>query len=267
MDVFEYLSNEKQIKKHCQVDYIFVFGNSVAHELKKLIRGELIPMWGLKNNIFPKVYEKEEGSILFISQFRGLNDIFKFDGETITGEQFFELSDQVIISHLASYAKRKKKSFHIATYNKAVEQDRSLQEEIAYYDRLAGESLDYKIRKDLASSYEAVDKAEVVVTIDSTIGYESAVRGNKTAFFSIRGSQLQKKGYDFGWPAQINKNGSFWTNEANKMNFENILNYLFDLTQKGWEEELIKNNFEEYICYDPGNSKLKTKIDKIMSDK
>jgi len=42
---------------------------------------------------------------------------------------------------------------------------------------------------------------------------------------------------------------------------------LFDLTQKGWEEELIKNNFEEYICYDPGNSKFKTKIDKIMSDK
>ena len=66
-------------------------------------------------------------------------------------------------------------------------------------------SFAFKNLKDDFSSYDLIDKAQLVVFIDSALGYQSLARGNKSLACCIRSSLIKNKNLKFGWPAQFKK--------------------------------------------------------------
>ena len=115
----------------------------------------------------------------------------------------------------------------------------------------------------MLGSYSAINRFEIVTHIDSTLGYESLARGNKTASFTLRGSLMDVDsanfGWDFGWPGSYKDDGLFWTNKNNVSNFKKIMDYLRDVSDLEWERvrsDVMKN----IICYDADNKKVKQSI-------
>ncbi len=265
LDVFETLDKQLAFKSEFKVDWMGTFGNYIGDEYKKYINGEIYPIGSVKNNSIPKVALKRKGVMSFISQFRNEENLI-VDGELVTREEYFQSSDRSILQFLVKYAKKNKRELQIITYNK---QDSilGLEEEKKYYNNIAGCDLTFSVRIDDFSSYQTVDTAEVTIGIDSSLAYESAVRGNKTAFFSIRGHFLKRKGYDFGWPATLPYHGPFWSNIPDEILFESILDHLFEINEEEWVNEMKKNDFARIMRYDPENTILNSYLNQILVSK
>ena len=103
-----------------------------------------------------------------------------------------------------------------------------------YTQELFTHLINFLVPNSKNSAYNIVDYSKIIVGVDSTLAYESLSRGNKTAFFSIRGTLLKLKGLDFAWPCKVNKSGSFWTNTVSDDKFIEILNFLFNIDQNNW---------------------------------
>jgi len=218
-------------------------------------------MGSLKNNIVPKKKRKKPDTIAFISQYRNTNGFFIKD-KFYNFHEFFGKADQIVLPFLAQYAKKNSKNiFIVPSYG----QDRAnaLKKEQEYYAKLLGQDCVFSEWRWYGSSYDAVDSAEVVVAIDSTMGYESAARCNKTAIFSIKSNilnLLNPPSLSYGWPGSYPDEGPFWTNLLDPVIFERILDYLFSINSEQWKETLLKHRFYEIMTYDPDNSILQSVI-------
>jgi surface carbohydrate biosynthesis protein len=82
-------------------------------------------------------------------------------------------------------------------------------EEEAYFSNILYSKVEFV---DFESAYDAVDSTSLSVTIDSTLGYESIARGNKTSVFSVRGTLLGIDDQRFGLPGSLSDVGPFWIN-------------------------------------------------------
>ena len=134
--------------------------------------------------------------------------------------------------------------------------------EIMFFDKLKKKyKSDFKLvfPKTIAESYLECDKSEIVITIDSTLGYESAVRGNKTAFFSIRSRLFNCEERHFSWPKKNFKKEIFWTDKINDNNFKLILDKLSKINIQSYKKLLLKTNFNKIMFYNKKNTKI-TKI-------
>ena len=69
------------------------------------------------------------------------------------------------------------------------------------------------------------------------MGYESFSRGNKTAFFSIRGENYPLNARRFGSFVKMKKKGPYWTNRATEKEFNRIINYLKNVKQREFLEK------------------------------
>ncbi len=264
LDIFETLENNSLFNNNFQVNFMFTFGKNIGNEYKKYINGKNISIGSIKNNLVPKYkVEKKRNKISFISQYRKPEN-YEINNKQYSHDLYFKKSDQFIIDFLIKYSKSKFKELEIITYN-TKNTPVELNEEIKYFNNIASCELSYSIRENLFSSYYNIDSSDVIVGIDSTLTYESAARGNKTAFFSIRSFFTKLKGYEFGWPALIANNGTFWSNIPNEKIFENILDHLFEIDEIEWEKELKKNEFENIMIYDPDNKLICNYLSEILS--
>ena len=114
------------------------------------------------------------------------------------------------------------------------------------------------------TSYQAVDSAEIVVSTDSTLGYESIARGKKTAIFSIRSTLLEMSDCAYGWPADYPDEGPFWTNKPDSDIFIRILDYLFEVSDEQWKKDVESTNFSSLMEYDPGNTIFQSILEKEL---
>ena len=114
------------------------------------------------------------------------------------------------------------------------------------------------------ASYQAVDSAEIVVSADSTLGYESIARGKKTAIFSLRTTLLDMPDLAYGWPADYPSEGPFWTNKPDSDIFIRILDYLFEVSDEQWEKDVEATNFSSIMEYDPRNTIFQSILEKEL---
>ena len=177
-------------------------------------------------------------------------------------EDFFGQCDRLIIHNLVNYAKDKNKRFMIIPRNPRGSELRIREE--AYFNSTAAGEPEYLDTKGFYPGYTAVDVAEVVVMVDSTLGYESIARGNKTAIFSIRGGLLGLPDWTYGWPADFPDEGLFWTNNPDPDSFIRILDYLFEVGDVQWRKDLEDTNFSSLMVYDSENSALQTILEKEL---
>ena len=88
---------------------------------------------------------------------------------------------------------------------------------------------------------------EMLVFIDSTLGYESISRHNKTVALSVRSKFVDDESFDFGWPINFEKKGFFWTNELDEEEILKLLYQNYLMTDEDW---LNKNkNFIKKVMH------------------
>lgn len=116
--------------------------------------------------------------------------------------------------------------------------------------------------KEKRKNYRHVDASKLVVSPDSTLGYESLARGNRTAFLTIRSQDLKNKSLNFGWPNKFQDLGPFWINYYDEFYIRKIIDYLLNISDKEWNTETRKY-INKIMTYDSGNEILKKYIKEI----
>ena len=250
IDVFGRLSEAADKNRDAlKVDYMMTFGSNVANEYSRYIEGRAIAMGSLKCNMVPRSKSTVPGVIAYVSQFRDIKGQL-VKGNYRTHEEIFGQVEKSIVPFLFSYARSHEKQLVIITSVRS-KNSNIISKEQQHYNELVGAELSYT---DEENCYDAADAAEVVVAVDSTVGVESIGRGNKTAIFSIRGTLLDIKGQDFGWPRSYPAEGPFWTNNPDSSSYERILDHLFELNDEAWQKELSEYSSEAQMLFDPGNT-------------
>ena len=112
------------------------------------------------------------------------------------------------------------------------------------------------------NSYERIDESRYVVSCDSTLAYEALSKGKKTAIISVRGKFLNNNSFKFGWPANLDDKGPFWTNEIDEVYFEKIMNYLISISDQEWRKTIL-SLLENVMIYDYNNTILKNNLRKL----
>lgn len=260
-DIFETLDRMDRDKNSTlKVDYMMVFGPTIGLQYSRYISGTVVPMGSLKNNLVSRSQQHQQGLIAFVSQWHSngvyLGDIF------FNQEEFYQQVDRPIIQCLANYAREKNK--RLAIIRRSSMHSALRMKEEAYFSDLLGEKCVFLEPNGSYPSYQAIDAAEVVVGVDTTLGYEAIARGKKTAIFSIRGNLLGICGLSYGWPGNFPSEGPFWTNRSDSSTFIRILNYLFEVDDVQWRKDVSATNFSSLMIYDPGNSILKSILKKEL---
>ena len=86
----------------------------------------------------------------------------------------------------------------------------------------------------------------------------------KTAIFSIRGTLLELLDRDYGWPADYPDEGPFWTNKPDPDIFIRILDYLFEVSDEQWKNDVEATNFSSIMEYDPRNTIFQSILEKEL---
>lgn len=260
-DIFEELDKiSAGHQRVLTVDRMLLFGSVIGSKYSQYIPGSVVKMGSIKNNLVPRNLPSQLGLISFVSQW--VKHGVRMDGVFYTQEEFCGHMDRAIIKFLENYVRTKHKRLAIILRN--YEQSDARAEEEAYFREKLGNDCVFQEPFGRYPSYNALDAAEVVVAIDTTLGYESIARGNKTAIFSVRGSLLGISGLSYGWPGDFPDEGPFWTNHLDSNAFIRILDYLFEVDDTKWREDVRATNFSSLMIYNPGNSILKSLLEKEL---
>lgn len=243
------------LKNKYEVDHMLTFGIAMGEKCAEIIKGKVQPIGSFKNNTYQSVNREKPGSVLFLSQYRPRQhlreDTILTDGDKeISWGQFYS-AEAFLLDLLKKYCNENKLILKIS----ACSPDQS-EEECDYFRSISGNvSLEVLKREKAWSSYENIDMAEFVVFIDSALGYESLARGKKTAAFTFRGEMLGLSSRNFGWPADLQDKGPFWTNHADEHEFKRVMDYITTVSDEEWELAR-RRHVSQLMEYDPGNTRF-----------
>lgn len=260
-DVFELLEAGGDASDKLAVDYMLCFGESIGSHYRRHIEGAVIPIGALRSNRHPRTAARLHGVIAFISQWR--SEGLQLAGRTYSQEEFIGEADRCILGFLADYARAHDKRLRIIPRTRAGSADRVA--EAAYFAAMTGGACAFLEFDMPTSSYEAVDAAEVVVGVDSTLVYEALARGTRTAVLSIRGTLMSITGFEFGWPEKLLADGPFWTSSPSPERFGEILDHLFGLDDAAWADELAQAGGDDLMAHDPGNRILQASLRQALA--
>lgn len=261
-DIFGYIEKNNDYK----VDYMLVAGEAVGRKYREFIEGDVLPIGSLRNNNVSNSESVDKNKILFVSSwsdkptggssFRTLED-----GMKVSWEDYFDVEKKVL-KFLDSWCSSNKKVLQICARNSG-----SLSGEKAFYaEMLHSCEWEFLARYGEASTYDYLSKSNMVVFIDSTVGYESLSRGKRTAALVCRVIGKPDKSESFGWPAVLSEKGSFWSNECSDKEFERIMNYLTLVGDEEWKAE-YQRYIPQIMVFDEGNKRLDELIHKLLSPK
>jgi surface carbohydrate biosynthesis protein len=242
------------------VDHIFVHGSAIGEYMKQLVQGSVYVCGSLRNNKVDISTTFIPNTVLFISQITPSSQPLEFltliDGQNVTWENFFE-AERLLLPLIYEWCNMSGFQLKICART-----DNELEEKF-YGDHIPGGDWDFLIKKGDAASYELVDQAEIVISIDSTLGLESMARGKKTAFFSCRNCSV-RDWPAFFWPATMTSQGSFWTRSISNTEVTRVLDFLSKVKEKEWRE--LSNDYSELLMQrDFQNTQFQTIINASMS--
>ena len=221
-----------------RVDVMFVQGLAIGKLLGKFIKGKIIPLGSLKNNFYVKENKKKlPRSILFLSQYRekpkNFSCFFKDGEKRVTYEEFYD-PERRLLAYLQKYLAEKKQPLFIC----GCSHDSSKEEEKFFSDRIGSTDFEFLPQTHPFSSYRWIERADRIVFIDSTLGYEALARGKRAAAFPCRGKNWGSKTRTFGWPERLPDTGPFWANRLTRKSFQSVLHSVTNLSDRDWEKVL-----------------------------
>lgn len=256
---FDHLKNESA-KYKLSAHAICVLGTTSAKQYTQYIQAKPVVTGSLKNNLIGnQIMPTERFDIVYVSQhapFEIPNSEVKFffGSKSITAEEFYTI-EQKVVRFLAAHSKLTNQSF--AVLGKRT--DLSQFEREFFTSAASPHNIQFIPRTSESSTYEFCNSASLIVTADSTIGYEFLARGNKVAFLSGRvnaaNSALLQEVHDtdFGFPLELGASGPFWTNLANDSEFERVIESVQSMSDAQWASAISPYN-EVLMAYQPGNT-------------
>ena len=262
-EIFDLMEQLDKPKHFYRVDFMLTFNRHIGAKFSEHIDGSVVPIGSFRNNLYQTRVEKTPGVIAFISQYRGNSEVMLGD-KCFSRREFFDQCDKIVLQFLVAYSRKHGKKLLVVRSGGA-NQGISFEAEQQYFEQLLGVRPDFSNQRQSGTSYTATDAAEVVVSIDSTLAYESIARGNKTAVFSVRKTTLHLSDRAFGWPAAYPDDGPFWTTRADPASFGKILDHLFSVSADQWRAEMAGYAFENILEYDPGNTILQSVLQHALA--
>jgi surface carbohydrate biosynthesis protein len=239
---------------------ICVLGSNEGDKYSKYIQSKQIITGSLKNNLIDnRIEPKEQFDIVYVSQhapFEIPNSEIKFffGSKSITPSEFYAV-EEYIVRFLVARCNRTGQSFAIL----GKRSDSSPFEREFFDSAAAPHNVHFIPRTSEASTYEFCNSASLVVTTDSTIGFEFLARGKKVAFLSARIDAIdhvlsqEVHDTDFGFPLELGTTGPFWTNVANESEFERVIGSVQSMSDAQWASAISPYN-DVLMAYQPGNS-------------
>jgi surface carbohydrate biosynthesis protein len=146
---------------------------------------------------------------------------------------------------------------------KIVGKDENPKREESYYRSLLQNcKFEFVAREMISSSYEAIDSSEIVVFTSSTLGYESLARGKRTAALMLDARIIGSEALRFGWPAELQDDGPFWTHQLSEARLREIMDFLREVDDAEWDK-IRTQTIKDVIVFDPDNSKFRESVDQI----
>ena len=268
----------KQVSLTC--DHICVFGLASAKLFSTYINTKTLITGSIQNNFretsTPNAITSD---VVFVSQLQaftleGSSVKVYFGHREITISEFFEAERQIVRA-LDKYCEQNELRLVICG-----KRDKTHIHECEFFENiLQPKKPNFLARESGSSTYDAINATGLVVTIDSTIGYESLSIGKRVAFMSGRTQSADPVGLaqirdtNFGYPLDLPANGNFGTTQATATELTRILDYLQGVTDEEWATEIAPYN-EILMAYQPGNPVFKkllmdlglTLIDGVKSD-
>jgi len=253
-------------------DFYCVFNKNIGKYLSGFVSIESIVTGSIKNNNFlNNSIRRTQKTVTFISQhppravLDGLDG--NFFGDSFVSDRVFYEVDLLVATYLSKFCAANELRFVISGKRTS---------EVAYEssffsDAIMHQNASFQPRDSEYSTYDLVANSDIVVSIDSTTGYEALARGKRTAFFSIRGELISKHiatpidDLNFGWPLELPDTGPFWTNTASEAEFSRVLNYLMTVSDADWSNEIGKYT-EDLMVFDPGNTVLRDLLQRLGAD-
>tara|TARA_B100000902_G_C27321405_1_gene924849 strand:+ start:4875 stop:5996 length:1122 start_codon:yes stop_codon:yes gene_type:complete len=251
----EFFSDLIKNEKNLSVDYFFLYNKFFSNYLSKYIKFKPIIHGSIKNNNVP-IKPKKKEDIIFISQFN--KNKYHFVSYNFLTKKIF--------SFLNTYCK--KKNIKITILFRNPRDSKNFLVEKKFYDNLC--NFNYKIFykkhfNDFKKPYDCVDSADIILTIDSTLGYEALSRKKKVVFFHTRSLGNVKR--NFGWPKKIkNLNNNFIPVRLDERYLTKYFEQKINIKYKYW----IKKNkkfIKDIILFDFQNKKLINTINQILKNK
>jgi len=247
------LAGEQKLIKNPCIDYFF----SINNDSKKVFKNA-IPIGSIKNNIFKLHQSKKNIKVItFISQFRrNINHLhnlksapkFYFNKykNLRSKENIFNIfysTEIKLIPQIIEYCKNK--NFNLEIITSSPEGTYDLAEEIKFFEKLINNGFkNYKflIKKNWKSSYFYLNKKNIIICVDSTLGLEALKQKIKVFFFT--------REYLYEWYNPIKKyknlKNKIWTNKIEKNNTFKILDYLYSFDRKKWIFFFNKEIFKRF---------------------
>jgi len=223
--------------KDYEVDKILNFSRKDKKLYENISTSPKVVAGSFRNNFFKKITNIKSKKILLISQYR---DEYK-NNEKI---KYF-LREKKILDFLKIFCEKKNVKYLIVTKPGVSKNN---------YINAFNLQKNLEIISDLnfKKKYEIVDKSEVTIFADSSLGMEALSRGNKVISFPF-------KPY-FGVPK------FFWSHKINQDIFEKKLDLIYGMKINTWLKR-INNKKEVFVRYNPGNTILLNIIKKILKNK
>ena len=240
------------------VDYLVCFSEFEAKKYKKYIDIKNVHTFGsIINNFFPKKWNKSK-DVIFISQlrlnFRDNPVLFSLNKKNIFFDDFYKI-DHDLLPMVDNFCRDKNLNLVICGASKA-------QNEKKYYEQVLNHSNFKFIDRDGLSSYEVVSNSCFVISIDSTLGYESFARKIPTVFFPARFKYIKEESWKS--PHSFHKiPTTFWSDNISVDVVNKILNTYYKIESDEFRE-MWANHHESLMCYDKNNQNLKRLITSLL---
>ena len=246
-DIFGVIENYKNLSS----DFYFVWGDIITKNLSKYISSNFIQIGSFKNNNYEiSSSNKKLNEINFISQFR------KYDFYKNYGDDYF--IEKKLIPLLYDFCLLKNLTLNILCAS-------NHEEEKIFYKNLlkSHDVLIFSNKENPESNYKKLDEGLINVFIDSTLGYESFARKNRTLACSLRLQKIDENTMRFGWPEHVKyENEIFNLKELSKEHIFKKIDYLLNLSDEDWTKANMK--IDDIILYDEHNSRLKELINRFV---
>ena len=249
-DIF---NHKKESGLRLYSDYLFVFNEFIGKEYLKAIESKIIAIGSFKSNLNKIKETKQKYDLLYISSY---NDKNKVISNTEMKVSTYHKNQPSLLKQINSYAKNYNQNLFV--YGKKQEPIEIVNEE-KYFRNHLFKNFSY-LKNNRLKSLEIIDGANIIITINSTLGYEALARGKKVIFFNILPNSKTSKFTKFGWPFDFEDEGLFWTNKFDNKNVVKIIDRVQELSSDEWQRQISQIS-RSLLNKDHGNYKFRQIID------
>ena len=261
-DIHVERSRDQLSGKKC--DYFFIF-SEWEKKIFNVIKTEFIVNGSVKNNEKISRAEEKKYDLMFISEFRKLDEktinkvkkgyhSYTFANKSIH-MSFKDVCSIYILNILNKYCNSNNKRLCVARTSLRKEKKNKISkvDEMSFFN----EYLDNFFIED-TDSYILSEKSDVTICIASNLGPELLSRGKKVLFLNVNSLVND-------WAFLPTEEGPFWYKGKNVEKIIEKIEYMLSLTPKEWQQVLEKSGIK--MKYDPGNSRFKKLVNELCLKK